>query len=72
MKRKTKINAEAGKQELVITRGFDLPLELLFKAYIEPDIVEQWMGTKVLKLENKKHGGYQFETIDTNILSKLK
>jgi len=22
------------------------------------------MGTKVLKLENKKHGGYQFETTD--------
>src|SRR5438105_6499751 len=64
MERKTKINAEDGKQELVITREFDLPLELLFKAYEEPDIVEQWMGTKVLKLENKKHGGYQFETSD--------
>jgi uncharacterized protein YndB with AHSA1/START domain len=41
-----------------------LPLELLFKAHVEPDIVEQWMGTKVLKLETKKHGGYQFETSD--------
>ena len=48
----------------MITREFDLPLELLFKAYAEPDIVEQWMGTKVLKLENKKHGSYQFETTD--------
>lgn len=64
MERKTKIAAEDGKQELLITREFDLPLELLFKAYIEPDIVEQWMGTKVLKLENKKHGSYQFETTD--------
>ena len=64
MEQKTKINAEDGKQELVITREFDLPLELLFKAYVEPDIVEQWMGTKVLKLENKKHGSYQFETTD--------
>jgi len=62
MERKTKINAEDGKQELVITREFDLPLELLFKAYVEPEIVEQWMGTKVLKLENKKHGSWQFET----------
>ncbi|MBX2928127.1 MAG: SRPBCC domain-containing protein [Saprospiraceae bacterium] len=61
---KTKINAEDGKQELLITREFDLPLELLFKAYIEPEIVEQWMGNKVLKLENKKHGSYQFETQD--------
>ena len=64
MKRKTKINAEDGKQELMITREFDLPLELLFKAYEDAEIVEQWMGTKVLKLENKKHGSYRFETTD--------
>ena len=62
MERKTKINAEDGKQDLVITREFDLPLELLFKAYAEPEIVEQWMGTTVLKLENKKHGRWRFET----------
>lgn len=64
MERKTKINAEDGKQDLLITREFDLPLELLFKAYTEPEIVAQWMGTNVLKLENKKHGSYQFETTD--------
>lgn len=64
MERKTKITAEEGQQDLVITREFDLPLELLFKAYVEPEIVEQWMGTKVLKLENKKHGSWQFETSD--------
>jgi len=64
MEPKTKINAEDGKQELVITREFDLPVELLFRAYVEPEIVEQWMGTKVLKLENRKHGGWQFETTD--------
>lgn len=64
MERKTKIDAQDGKQEIVVTREFDLPLELLFKAYVTPDIVEQWMGTKVLKLENKKHGSYQFETTD--------
>jgi uncharacterized protein YndB with AHSA1/START domain len=64
MEQKTKINAEGGKQDLVITREFDLPVELLFKAYGEPEIVEQWMGTKVLKLESKQHGGYQFETRD--------
>jgi uncharacterized protein YndB with AHSA1/START domain len=62
MEQKTKINAEEGKQEIIITREFDLPLDLLFTAYVEPGIVEQWMGTKVLKLENKKHGSYQFET----------
>ena len=64
MERKTKIHAEDGKQEVVITREFDLPVELLFKAYVEPDIVEQWMGTKVLKLDNRKHGSWHFETTD--------
>lgn len=64
MEQKTKINAEEGKQDLIITREFDLPVDLLFKAYVEPEIIEQWMGTKVLKLENKKHGSYQFETKD--------
>jgi uncharacterized protein YndB with AHSA1/START domain len=64
MEQKTKIKAEDGKQELLISREFDLPLELLFKAYVEPGLVEQWMGTKVLKLESKKHGSYRFETTD--------
>lgn len=62
MEHKTKINAPEGKQELTITREFDLPLALLFKAYQEPELIEQWMGTKVVKLENKKHGSYSFET----------
>jgi uncharacterized protein YndB with AHSA1/START domain len=69
MEQKTKINAENGKQDLVITREFDLPLELLFKAYEEPELVEEWMSneystTKLLKLESKKHGSYQIEITD--------
>ncbi len=64
MERKTKIHAEDGKQDLVITREFDLPVDLLFKAHADPEIVEQWMGTKVVKLECKRHGGWQFKTSD--------
>jgi len=64
MELKTKIHAEDGKQELTITREFELPLELLFKAYEEAEIIEEWMGTKVVKLENKKHGSYHFITTD--------
>lgn len=64
MEKKTKIAAKDNKQEIVITRDFDLPLNVLFMAYTEPEIVEQWMGTKVLKLDSKKHGSYNFETTD--------
>lgn len=64
MEQKTKITAEDGKQEITITRVFDLPVDLLFRAYTEAELLEQWMGNKVLKLENKTHGSYQFETTD--------
>lgn len=64
MELRTKINAEENRQDLVITRDFDLPVDLLFTAYVDPEIVEQWMGSKVLKLENRKHGSYQFEKRD--------
>jgi uncharacterized protein YndB with AHSA1/START domain len=69
MELKTKIHAEDGKQDLFITREFDLPVELLFKAHVEPDILEQWMSNayataKVLKFEGKKHGSYQLESTD--------
>lgn len=46
----------------LITREFDLPVELLFKAYSEAALIEQWMGTKVISLENRNLGFYQFET----------
>jgi uncharacterized protein YndB with AHSA1/START domain len=71
MEQKTKIHAEDGKQELFIIREFDLPVELLFRAHVEPDILEQWMSNpyataKVLKFEGKKHGSYQLESTDAN------
>ena len=66
MEQKTKIKAEDGRQDVVITREFELPVELLFKAHVEPEIVAQVMGTKVLRFENKQFGSYQFETTDGN------
>lgn len=64
MERRTKIHAQDGAQDLRITREFDLPLRKVFVAYTNPEIVEQWMNTKVLRLENRRHGSYAFETID--------
>lgn len=62
MELKTTVRADAGRQDLTVTREFDLPPEWLFEAFVTPELVAQWMGTKVLKLEAKKHGGFQFET----------
>jgi len=67
MELKTKIHAEEGRGDLAITREFDLPAELVFRAHVEPELFEQWMsheyGTvKVVKFEARKHGGWEFET----------
>ena len=69
MELKTKINAENDKQDLLISREFDLPIELLFKAYAEPELIEQWMTNpyitaRLVKFEGKKHGSYQLESTD--------
>ncbi len=71
MEQKTKINAENGRADLTITREFDLPVELLFRAHAEPQLIEQWMSNpyataKALKFEGKKHGSYQLESTDAN------
>jgi len=64
MEQKTRVHAEDGRQDLTITREFDLPVELLFRAYSDPEIIAQWMGTKVVKHESQKYGSYRFETSD--------
>ena len=63
MERKTKVNAGDGQQDIVITREFNLPLELLFKAHADAELIEKWMSheygtTKFVKLESRKHGGW--------------
>ena len=47
-KNKTKITAESGKQELFITREFDAPPELVFKAHTDPDLFARWIGPRGL------------------------
>ncbi|HEX6035829.1 MAG TPA: SRPBCC family protein [Anaerolineales bacterium] len=47
-KNKTAITAEPGKQELFITREFDAPRELVFRAHTDPDIYVRWLGPRDL------------------------
>jgi uncharacterized protein YndB with AHSA1/START domain len=64
MNYKTKINAAPGQQDLLISREFELPRAMLFRAFTEPTLLHEWMGTNVLKLENHAAGSYSFETKD--------
>ena len=40
--------AEPGTPQLTMEREFDAPRELLFRAYTEPELVEQWLGPRRL------------------------
>src|SRR5512146_2476397 len=50
----TKITAEPGKQELFITREFDAPRELVFKAFTDPELYVQWLGPRSMKMKLEK------------------
>jgi uncharacterized protein YndB with AHSA1/START domain len=55
MTNKTEIVAEPGKQEVFITREFDAPRELVFRAYTDPDMLVKWLGPKELSMRIEKH-----------------
>jgi uncharacterized protein YndB with AHSA1/START domain len=44
MANKTMVTADAGKQELFITREFDAPRELVFRAHTDPELYLKWVG----------------------------
>lgn len=51
---KTKITAEPGKQEFFMTRDFDAPRELVFKAHTDPELYTRWLGPRRLTMTLEK------------------
>ncbi|MFB0495579.1 uncharacterized protein YndB with AHSA1/START domain [Mucilaginibacter sp. OAE612] len=49
-KNQTEIKAEPGKQELFITREFEAPRELVFRAFTDPELIVRWLGPRELKM----------------------
>ena len=44
------------QQEFELTRTFDAPRELIFKAWTEPQRLNQWGGPKNFTLQTAKRG----------------
>jgi uncharacterized protein YndB with AHSA1/START domain len=62
---KTVITAEPGKQECFITREFEAPRELVFRAYTDPKLIVQWLGPRDItmtidKWDAKSGGSYRY------------
>ncbi len=56
---------KSGQRELVITRVFDAPRHLVFKAWTEPEHIARWRGPKgytttVISMELRPSGAYRY------------
>ena len=61
---KTVITAEPGKQDLFITREFDAPRELVFKAHTDPDQYVQWVGPSDLQMSVQRLDAFDGGTFE--------
>ena len=62
---KTVVTADPDKQEFFITREFDAPRELVFRAHTDPEIYVQWLGPhgmtmKIEEWDCRDGGAYRF------------
>jgi uncharacterized protein YndB with AHSA1/START domain len=60
----TSFIAEPGKQEIIVTRVFDAPRDLVFKTYLDPKLRAEWWGpsrytTVVEKMEARRGGSWR-------------
>ncbi|MBI4670433.1 MAG: SRPBCC family protein [Chloroflexi bacterium] len=65
----TTITAEPGKQELFITREFDAPRELVYRAFTDPNLYVQWLGPRKYKMTLETfepHSGGSWRYIHTD------
>jgi uncharacterized protein YndB with AHSA1/START domain len=63
----TKLNliAEPGKQEIIVTRTFDAPRDLVFKVATDPNLIPEWWGPRYLtttvdRMEVKPGGTWRY------------
>jgi uncharacterized protein YndB with AHSA1/START domain len=70
-KNKIVVTAEPGKQEVFITREFDAPRELVYKAHTDPNLYAQWLGPRGYEMiletfEPHSGGRYRYIHKDQN------
>jgi uncharacterized protein YndB with AHSA1/START domain len=66
---KTTIVAEPGVPQVIVSREFDAPAELVLRAFVEPDLLVQWLGPRkyvmsVDRYEARDGGRYRYSHRD--------
>lgn len=65
MTKALELHAPVDTLAMEFTREFDAPVEALFRAHAEPELVKQWLGPHDLEMEVTEwnfasHGGYRY------------
>jgi uncharacterized protein YndB with AHSA1/START domain len=65
----TQITATPGIPQVTMTREFDAPRDLVYRAYTEPELLVQWLGPRKYKMRvdeyDVRHGGsWSYVSID--------
>ncbi|MHB1928651.1 MAG: SRPBCC family protein [Acidimicrobiales bacterium] len=47
---KTEVDVPAGIPQVVVTRAFDAPAELVVRAHLDPELLVQWLGPRELAM----------------------
>jgi len=63
------ITAEPGVPQVITTRTFDAPRELVFRAFVEPDLLVQWLGPRKYTMTIERYdvrdgGSYRYVHAD--------
>ena len=70
-KNQATLDARPGRLDMIVTREFDAPRELVFRAFTEPELFAQWMGPRRLEIELDKFeprsgGSWRYINTDTD------
>jgi uncharacterized protein YndB with AHSA1/START domain len=52
---KTEITAEPGMPQIIVTREFDAPRDLVFRAHTDPDLLVRWLGPRTLSMAVERY-----------------
>ncbi len=67
----TRISAPPGQPVIEIVREFDAPVERVFRAHVDPELVQQWLGPRrlTMRMEHwdiRRGGSYRYLHVDTD------
>jgi uncharacterized protein YndB with AHSA1/START domain len=68
---KSNVVAPAGVPQIEVTREFDAPRDLVYRAYTDPELLVQWLGPRGMEMVidqfDVRHGGtYRYVHRDAN------